>query len=252
MASFFDLGHSLIIEILLYLPPRDRLQNISKICKKLHQICSVQRSWRGQFFPLAPLRTLNNVSHPTHNHSASLYIPNHNNTIENDQIVPTSKGQMIIFGGNLSHNNVIEKLQNELWTFDFSSNTWSCVCNQDIPARTEHSSVVYENSLYVFGGFGGYYRNDLLSVRLPLTSESKFTEMSVTGDIPTPRSAHSMVVYNDHIYIFGGWRGIHSIQSNAELFKFNLKTKVWTSIPPKGTEPFRSRVHNCIVYFWRV
>jgi len=120
--------------------------------------------------------------------------------------------------------------------------------DQNIPARTEHSSVVFEDRLYVFGGFGGNYRNDLLSIPLPLAPESRFTEVAVSGDIPTPRSAHSMVVYNDHMYIFGGWRGLHSTHSNSDLYKFNFREKIWTLIPPKGNVPFRRRVHNCVVY----
>jgi len=156
--------------------------------------------------------------------------------------------QMIIFGGNLSHNNVIEKIQNELWTFDFETNCWNSFLNQTIPARTEHGSVIYENQLYIFGGFGSYYRNDLLCVSLPLTPDSQFTEVSVSGDIPTARSAHSMVVYNHHMYVFGGWRGQHQPQSNSDLYKFSFIEKTWTKVQPKGQVPFRRRVHNSIVY----
>jgi N-acetylneuraminic acid mutarotase len=154
---------------------------------------------------------------------------------------------MFVYGGNLSYNNVIEKIQNELWCFNFASKTWTQSLDAH-PARTEHSSVIFENNLYVFGGYGGNYMNDLLALPLPFTPESKFTTVPVTGDVPPLRSAHSLVVYKDHLYVYGGWRGIQATASNSDLYKFSFRERVWSQVHAKGEIPFRRRVHNAIVY----
>jgi hypothetical protein len=117
-----------------------------------------------------------------------------------------------------------------------------------LPARTEHSSVIFENNLFVFGGYGGNYMNDLLSFPLPFNPENKFTPVSVSGEVPPPRSAHSLVVYKDHLYCFGGWRGIQAPTSNSDLYKLSFRERIWSNVPAKGEVPFRRRVHNAVVY----
>jgi len=97
MASLLELGSFVLLEIVMFVPPRERFQNVAQTCRRMNQICSTRRAWRGQFFELESTRTLNGKSHPTHNHSASLYSPVNLNP------------QMVVYGGNLSHNNVIEK-----------------------------------------------------------------------------------------------------------------------------------------------
>jgi hypothetical protein len=39
------------------------------------------------------------------------------------------------------------------------------------------------------------------------------------GSVPQGRSAHTAVVYNNDIYIFGGWNGG---ASNNEFFRYNI------------------------------
>jgi len=237
MTSLLDLGSFVLQEIVMFVPPRERFQNVAQTCRRLFQICSTRRAWRGQFFELESTRTLNGKSHPTHNHSASLYT---------SPLDPSLK-QMFVYGGNLSHNNVIEKIQNELWCFDFASKSWSQSVAAS-PSRTEHSSVIFENNLYVFGGYGGNYLNNLLALPLPFRPENGLVEIAVSGDVPPPRSAHSLVVYNEHMYCFGGWRGIQAPNSNADLYKLSFRERKWSHIPAKGEVPSPRRVHNAIVY----
>jgi len=41
------------------------------------------------------------------------------------------------------------------------------------------------------------------------------------GAIPQGRSAHTAVIYNNDIYVFGGWNGG---ASNNEFFRYNIGT----------------------------
>lgn len=43
--------------------------------------------------------------------------------------------------------------------------------------------------------------------------------MECTGDIPTPRSAQSASIYNDELYIYGGWDGV---QSHNDFYVLDL------------------------------
>jgi len=90
--------------------------------------------------------------------------------------------------------------------------------------------------------------NDLLALPLPFNPENKFATVPVSGDIPTPRSAHSLAIYKDHLYVYGGWRGIQAPTSNSDLYKFSFRDRTWTQIHATGEIPFRRRVHNSIVF----
>ena len=55
---------------------------------------------------------------------------------------------------------------NDFYEYSVDNNTWQEVVQQvqlngGTPTpRHSHSAVVYEDSMYVFGGYDGHYRND--------------------------------------------------------------------------------------------
>lgn len=66
----------------------------------------------------------------------------------------------------------------------------------------EHASVTYDNKLYLFGGYG-YQYSDEIYVFDPSTEEYH-KESSIVGYKPPGRSACSATVYKNYMYIFGG------------------------------------------------
>ncbi|BFZ64595.1 Negative regulator of mitotic exit [Saitoella coloradoensis] len=70
------------------------------------------------------------------------------------------------------------------------------------PARTNHSSVVHNDKLYIAGGTdGSVWYNDTW-VYDPRTTE--WTQVTTTGYLPTPREGHSTTVVAGVAYTFGG------------------------------------------------
>jgi len=112
---------------------------------------------------------------------------------------------------------------------------------------TEHTSVVYKNTMYTFGGNGGLvdnYSNLVLTYPLPFKPENIITAHDSLPRAPPPRSAHSSVVYQNQMYIFGGWNGHKSLN---DLYSLNLDTLEWRQIKSEGGPSIR-RMHSAVVY----
>lgn len=76
-----------------------------------------------------------------------------------DSSLVVQNRSIYIFGGYDGFNRV-----NDFYEFSVDNNTWQEVqisqeCQAPTP-RHSHSAVVYEDSMYVFGGYDGHYRND--------------------------------------------------------------------------------------------
>lgn len=68
--------------------------------------------------------------------------------------------------------------------------------------------------------------------------------MNSTGQIPTPRSGHSAIILNTHMFIFGGTSG--SIYYN-ELFQYDALTDRWQLLLPSGPLPSGRANHAAVV-----
>lgn len=83
-------------------------------------------------------------------------------------------GLLLIFGGNghnlTDENTSITCFSPQFLAYDISCDTWSTLENpiltnsydSTIIGRYGHSSIVYEDSLYIFGGFNGLMHNKLM------------------------------------------------------------------------------------------
>jgi hypothetical protein len=67
---------------------------------------------------------------------------------------------------------------------------------------------------------------------------------------PKPRCAHSAVVYNGDIYIFGGELAtLDQFHHYRDFWKYTPKTHLWTLVEPRTPGPSARSGHRCIV--WR-
>ena len=73
-------------------------------------------------------------------------------------------------------------------------------------ARAQHSSVVYNNFMYIVGGYGGGAQNDIQYCAIN-TNGSVNTCTRQTNAFTTARQDHTSVVYNGYLYIIGGFNG---------------------------------------------
>eukprot|EP01097_Dermamoeba_algensis_P001906 TRINITY_DN1748_c0_g1_i1.p1 TRINITY_DN1748_c0_g1~~TRINITY_DN1748_c0_g1_i1.p1 ORF type:complete len:492 (-),score=72.99 TRINITY_DN1748_c0_g1_i1:26-1501(-) len=149
-------------------------------------------------------------------------------------------GLMIIWGGS-DHKGAF---CNDLCTFDFEKKTWSTpVMNGSPPnGRHFHSSVVYQNSMYIFGGDSNGFHNTLFRYHT-----EKNTWKQIEGESPpSARYGHTAVVFSSSMYIFGGF-DTYGYPCN-HLFEYSFKSKKWQKIHTTGVEVADVYHHSAVVY----
>jgi len=154
---------------------------------------------------------------------------------------------MYIFGGYDKDTFV----SNDLYEFNFNTLTWKKVKTKGrYPKdRYHHSAVVYQGSMYIFGGFKCFnelmeYRFGMSAPLLPLPPPSRFSNnfffisispatetwslVNARGTLPRPRWGHKAVVYNDKMYMFGGQ---DLIKTFDDLYEFCFGRKSLSFVP---------------------
>lgn len=158
--------------------------------------------------------------------------------------------KMFIYGGHVPDTfNYIRDVKNDFYSYHFGTKKWEVVHPKNdggsLPFKTEHTAVLYKNCMYLFGGYSGP-----LGYRDTAIYEYNFdtrqcTRIEATGTLPPDRSAHTAVVYKDHMYIMGGWDGT---ESNNDFFMYHFESKEWSLVPYKGTPPPRIRSHSAVLF----
>ena len=86
--------------------------------------------------------------------------------------------------------------------------------------RHSHSAVVYEDSMYVFGGYDGHYRNDFYRFNFVTNSWSQINlKPNGNGVWPKSRYRTSTTVYKDMMFLFGGHDGARQLN---DFYCFNF------------------------------
>jgi N-acetylneuraminic acid mutarotase len=103
--------------------------------------------------------------------------------------------------------------------------------------------VVHNRHIYIFGGYDGINRvNDfygydidfntwrkVVAVQAPNNQVSggelgEEMENTVPSNVPSPRHSHSAVVYEDSMFVFGGYDGHY----RNDLYRYNFVKNTWT------------------------
>lgn len=232
--EFMSFASEIHIRIISFMSTSEVFTGLSLTCKRFSELCKRSLVWQGKYFKLQ-FENLPVVPGPLLCHSAVPY--------KDDK----GKYQMIFYGGNLSNTNIIENVKKDIWCYQFDQQKWHKSLGAH-KALTEHTSVVYENNMYIFGGNGGLvenYSNNVLSYPLPFKPESVFTRIETQNTAPPARSGHSAVVYQESMYVFGGWNGHTSLN---DFYSFNFESQSWKKIESEGTPPTKRRMHCTVVY----
>ena len=104
--------------------------------------------------------------------------------------------------------------------------------------RYGHTSVSYENDIYVYGGQSK--KMEFFSDVIHINIAQNLTEViKVEGDVPPARSDHSAVVFHHKMYIFGGRNKSGILR---DLWGFDLKKFTWTKI--NTSKPLKPRMKH--------
>ncbi|KAK9481329.1 hypothetical protein V1514DRAFT_323551 [Lipomyces japonicus] len=162
----------------------------------------------------------------------------------------------IIFGGDtrVSENDALD---DHLYFLNTNTYRWSNAktVGSRPSGRYGHSLNIIGSKLYVFGGqVNATFFNDLHVFDLNTVHGNVNSQWTVLKpqNSPSPRTNHSMVVYDEKLYLFGGTNG-------AEWFNdtwcFDPVTASWTRLPcvglhPKPSEGHRASIVNGIMYIF--
>jgi hypothetical protein len=125
----------------------------------------------------------------------------------------------IIFGGENEHEQF-----NDLYSFDFKE----CKMIELSPLnsikpskRSKHTSISYNDSLLVFGGFSNL---NLINSNVYQYKNGMWSILKCSGNIPPPRHSHTSALYGDKMIIFGG---VVNGRIMNEYFELDLKNLEW-------------------------
>jgi len=136
--------------------------------------------------------------------------------------------KMYLFGG--SSGQTLKDSSHYFYSLDMKGYKWEVIhARGEVPTcRDDHTAVIYEGSIVIFGGFStdGERSNDLYRYYF---RDNKWEKISVLGiDFPVPRAGHSAIVFGDSMVVFGG-RDEDSNKLN-DIWVFNFSTYQWEEI----------------------
>ncbi|KAK6952034.1 hypothetical protein Daesc_006562 [Daldinia eschscholtzii] len=158
----------------------------------------------------------------------------------------------IVYGGDTKIDET-DILDETLYLLNTSTRQWS----RALPAgprpsgRYGHSLNIVGSKIYIFGGqVEGYFMNDLAAFdlnqlqmpnnRWEVLSENTETGGALQGKVPPARTNHSMVTFNDKMYLFGGTNGF---QWFNDVWCYDPAVNKWSQLDCIGYIPVPREGH---------
>lgn len=161
------------------------------------------------------------------------------------------KNYVYIFGGEFTSPNQ-ERFHHykDFWMLDLKTNQWEQLNLKGCPGpRSGHRMVLYKHKIILFGGFYDTlrevrYYNDLFVFDL---DQFKWQEVKPKPGAmwPTGRSGFQLFVYQDDIFLYGGYSKEVSSDKNAsekgivhsDMWSLDPKTWEWNKVKKSGMPP---------------
>lgn len=172
--------------------------------------------------------------------------------------VSAHQGKVYLFGGRNDNQAC-----NILYCFDTITLKWSIprVCGCIPAARDGHSSCIFGDAMYIFGGYEDSaepFRPDVY--KLDLTC-MEWTLLKCKGEPPMYRDFHTATAVGDKMFIFGGrsdktanelhnyhhhFPGVQSEFYSDKLVYLDIPTLRWETPAISSTKPRGRRSHSAI------
>ncbi|XP_020691050.1 kelch domain-containing protein 4 isoform X1 [Dendrobium catenatum] len=171
------------------------------------------------------------------------------------------KNNIYIFGGEFTSPNQ-ERFHHykDFWMLDLKTNQWEQLLLKGCPtARSGHRMVIYKHKIIIFGGFYDTlrevrYYNDLHVFDL---DQFKWQEIKPRPGClwPSPRSGFQLFVYQDEIFLYGGYSkevspdktGSEKGIVHSDLWALDPRTWEWCKVKKVGIPPgLRASFSMCI------
>lgn len=154
--------------------------------------------------------------------------------------------QILVFGGSTEDGAL-----DDMYIFNTDTNSWlkPAVSGNAPSAREEHSAVRANNKIFFYGGLApdGTILGDLHVFDAEFNLW--FNNPPMTGQLPTPRSGHSAVMYENRMFVFGG----HSTDGTLnELRILDTQLMSWFSPTVSGTIPKPRQDHAAVMVGYKM
>lgn len=160
--------------------------------------------------------------------------------------------QLYLFGGQVSASNN----EQSFWKLDLATCEWQSlsVRSSKLGAhlrptnRRGHSAVIYNNSMYIYGGFEDFRgsSNQLWEYQLANQRWELRNLSSSSASHPEPRHSHSSIVYGDSMYVYGG---LSNLKPLSDLWRWSWPEKRWFKEKTRGSSPGQLHGHTAIEAF---
>ena len=70
-------------------------------------------------------------------------------------------------------------------------------------------------------------------------------KVQCSGNLPSPRAAHSASIVKNKLFIFGGWNGFSAFN---DVFAMDLNTFIWSEILSNGNLPIPRNNHRTATF----
>lgn len=161
----------------------------------------------------------------------------------------------VLFGGDTHKVNSEGLMDDDLYLFNINSYKWTIphpIGPRPLGRYGHKISIMAANQmktkLYLFGGqFDDTYFNDLAvfdlsSFRRP---DSHWEFLKPTTFSPPPLTNHTMISYDNHLWVFGG----DTLQGLInQVFKYDITSNDWSIAETTGTKPPPMQEHAAVVY----
>jgi len=147
---------------------------------------------------------------------------------------------LYIFGGDNG-----KRMLNDFLVFHIGEGSWARVVYTGTPPapRYHHSAVVFNNSMFIFGGYTGdinsnsnlHNKNDLFEYKFKSSQWLEWKDV-ITGPLPPARSAHGSIVYDNKLWIFAGYDG-HARLNDLWMIDLTDVHPHWIQVNQTGDHP---------------
>ena len=146
---------------------------------------------------------------------------------------------LYLFGGEY-YDGVENIVLDQLFVTDLTNWNWKRIQTPPPtpPPRCAHTTVYYNQSLYVFGGEMAtadeyHHYKDVWKYHIPSQQWTEIKPTNKFGTQPSPRSGHSAVVWKHFMILFGGFyeapRDVPRWYNDVTVL--NLQTEQWMDVP---------------------
>ncbi|XP_008108092.2 rho GTPase-activating protein gacHH isoform X1 [Anolis carolinensis] len=130
--------------------------------------------------------------------------------------------------------------------------SWQPVLQNNITPcdRFKHATCICRGFVYIYGGRKNTTLNDFWRYKI---ESNEWEKLDNSEDSPEELEEHSMVEYQDVLYIFGGMVDSAFTQKKNPLWMYDTDRTKWmerqlTAVEGEGTAPANRKGHSAVVY----